>query len=133
MLTRKHGKPIVWLVFQEWEIVLEKSRGAKSESLFHTVCYHNHMDTYDTYNHMKEKIKLSSRSQRPRLSSNKTHSYNDQAMIKNSLGRKKPRILFPRDGIYHALPRPTTPWLQVCNMGNKSWSYGFLMKWCNCE
>ena len=79
------------------KIVLEESRGIKSESLFHTLCYHNQMC-------LQEKIELSSISQRPRLGSTNisgdlslaTKMKQQQKVGKNSQGSQRAGICCTR-------------------------------------
>ena len=67
-------------------MVLEESRGSKSEGLCHSVRYQNQT-------HMREKIELSSMSQRPRVIRTKISGEFSFAATKKSNNKKMHKIL----------------------------------------
>ena len=111
------SNPSPGLSFRGGRFSLEESRGTKSESLFHTLCYYNQM--YKVYAGKdgiflyatKTKVDLNQNFRRSLL-----RSYNDKATIKNGKkilrGAKRTASCCPGS----AFATIATPWLRACSL-----------------
>ena len=88
---------ILFLCFRGGKIISEESRGAKSESIFHTLCYQSQMDYV-----CPEKIELSSMSQRSGWSSIKISG--DLSFATKEKAAKQTAKIFFRGGKSWRIP-----------------------------
>ena len=114
------ASPVARLVFQGWQSILEESRGSEPEGLFHIVLYQNQI-------YMREKIKLSSMSQRPRVSSTKNfgRSLVSYKKSKNKKCQKFPGVAKRWHPVAQGwrLPPHATPWLRPVASWLVNWNH----------